>query len=121
MKLKRLTPQLKEKYLNLISSKREIIPWQFIPPLLIHQNNEQFRDCGIDGVKFNGNSISEIVQMKYHHKLSYLNINEIQTFLNKCQQQRYKNIKKKLILHGCKLSNKLKALIESNGIAVENV
>ena len=94
-----------------------------MPRSVLGINNEQSRDCGIDGLKFNENSVEELVQIKFHNKLSYLNFNEIQTFMNKCNQERYKDIRKKLILHGCKLGMKLKALIEFSGVEIyiENI
>ena len=121
MKLKRLTPQVKGKIFELEQLKQgNYMPWSLIPKSLLERTNEQSRDCGIDGLKFNENSIEEIVQIKYHNKPSYLNFNEIKTFINKCNQDRYKNIKKTLILHGCKLGMKLKALIQTNNITIEN-
>ena len=121
LKLKRLTPQLKGKIFELEQLKQgNYIPWSLIPSSLINKTNEQARDCGIDGLRFKENSIEEIVQIKFHNKPSYLNFNEIKTFINKCNQDRYKNIKKTLILHGCKLGMKLKALIQTNNITIEN-
>lgn len=95
------------------------MPWSLIPKSLLERTNEQSRDCGIDGLKFNENSIEEIVQIKFHNKLSYLNFNEIKMFMNKCNQARYKNIKKKLILHECKLGKQLRASINKLGIDIE--
>ena len=120
MKLKRSTPQVKGKIFELEQLKQgNYMPWSLIPKSLLERTNEQSRDCGIDGLKFNENSIEEIVQIKYHNKSSYLNINEIKTFMNKCNQTRYKNIKKKLILHGCKLGKQLRASINKLGINIE--
>ena len=120
MKLKRLTPQVKGKIFELEQLKQgNYMPWSLIPKSLLERTNEQSRDCGIDGLKFNENSIEEIVQIKYHNKPSYLNFNEIKMFMNKCNQTRYKNIKKKLILHGCKLGKQLRASINKLGITIE--
>ena len=120
MKLKRLTPQVKGKIFELEQLKQgNYMPWSLIPKSLLERTNEQSRDCGIDGLKLNENSIEEIVQIKYHNKPSYLNINEIKTFMNKCNQARYKNIKKKLILHGCKLGKQLGAKMNKLGINIE--
>ena len=120
LKLKRLTPQVKGKIFELEQLKqRNFIPWSLLPKSFLGEKNEQSRDCGIDGIKFHENSIEEIVQIKFHNKPSYLSSNEIQTFMNKCQQERYKNIKKRLILHGCKLGRKLRAEIESRGITID--
>ena len=120
MKLKRLTPQVKGKIFELEQLKQgNYMPWSLIPKSLLERTNEQSRDCGIDGLKFNENSIEEMVQIKYHNKPSYLNFNEIKMFMNKCNQTRYKNIKKKLILHGCKLGKQLRASINKLGINIE--
>ena len=120
MKLKRLTPQVKGKIFELEQLKQgNYMPWSLIPKSLLERTNEQSRDCGIDGLKLNENSIEEIVQIKYHNKPSYLNINEVKTFMNKCNQARYKNIKKKLILHGCKLGKQLRAKMNKLGINIE--
>ena len=120
MKLKRSTPQVKGKIFELEQLKQgNYMPWSLIPKSLLERTNEQSRDCGIDGLKFNENSIEEIVQIKYHNKPSYLNFNEIKMFMNKCNQTRYKNIKKKLILHGCKLGKQLRASINKLGINIE--
>ena len=120
MKLKRSTPQVKGKIFELEQLKQgNYIPWNLLPKSLLERTNEQSRDCGIDGLKLNETSIEEIVQIKYHNKPSYLNINEIKMFMNKCNQTRYKNIKKKLILHGCKLGKQLRASINKLGINIE--
>ena len=120
MKLKRLTPQVKGKIFELEQLKQgNYMPWSLIPKSLLERTNEQSRDCGIDGLKLNENSIEEIVQIKYHNKPSYLNFNEIKMFMNKCNQTRYKNIKKKLILHGCKLGKQLRSSINKLGITIE--
>ena len=122
LKLKRLTPQVKGKIFELEQLKQgNYIPWRLLPKTILERANEQSRDCDIDGLKFNENSIEELVQIKHHNKLSYLNFNEIKTFMNKCNQERYKNIKKTLILHGCKLGKNLKAKIHEAGIDVELV
>ena len=120
MKLKCLTPQVKGKIFELEQLKQgNYMPWSLLPKSLLERTNEQSRDCGIDGLKFNENSIEEIVQIKYHNKPSYLNFNEIKTFMNKCNQERYKNIKKKLILYGCKVGKQLRENINKLGINIE--
>ena len=122
LKLKHLTPQVKGKIFELEQLKQgNYIPWSLLPRSVLGTNNEQSRDCGIDGLKFNENSIEEIVQIKYHNKPSYLNSNEIKMFMNKCNQERYKNIKKKLILHGCKVGKKLVSELEAIGIKIEQL
>ena len=59
------------------------------------------------------------MKIKFHNKLSYLNFNEIKMFMIKAQQARYKNIKKKLILHGCNIGKQLRASINKLGINIE--
>ena len=104
--------------LTLIQSNENWIPWDLVPLSIRGPINEMHRDNGIDAVVVNNNQITEIIQIK-HHNNTYLKHAEIQTFIAKCSQARYVNTKKILILHGCKLSKKLKALIESNGITIE--
>ena len=119
---KKLTPQVKGKIFELEQLKQgNYIPWNLLPKSFLEGNNEQSRDCGIDGLKFNENSIEEIVQIKYHNKPSYLNFNEIKMFMIKVQQERYRNIKKRLVLHGCKVGKQLKAKMNKLGITIEIV
>ena len=122
LKLKRLTPQVKGKIFELEQLKQgNYMPWSLIPKSILGENNEQSRDCGIDGIKFNETSIEEIVQIKFHNKPSYLNFSEIKMFMNKCNQERYKNIKKRLVLYGCKVGKQLKAKMNKLGITIEIV
>ena len=119
---RKLTPQVKGKMFELNQLKNgNYIPWNLLPKSFLEGNNEQSRDCGIDGIKFNETSIEEIVQIKYHNKPSYLNFNEIKMFMIKAQQERYGNIKKRLVLHGCKLGKQFKAKMNELGIAIEIV
>ena len=120
LKLKRLTPQVKGKIFELEQLKqRNFIPWSLLPKSFLGEKNEQSRDCGIDGIKFHENSIEEIVQIKFHNKPSYLSSNEIQSFINKCQQERYKTVEKLLIVHGCKVGKKMIAELEAMDIKIE--
>ena len=119
---KKLTPQVKGKIFELEQLKQgNYIPWNLLPKSFLEGNNEQSRDCGIDGIKFNGTSIEEIIQIKFHNKPSYLNFNEIKMFMIKTQQERYRNIKKRLVLHGCKVGKQLKAKMNKLGITIEIV
>lgn len=119
---KNLTPQVKGKIFELNQLKNgNYIPWNLLPKSFLEGNNEQSRDCGIDGIKFNETSIEEIVQIKFHNKPSYLNFNEIKMFMIKAQQERYGNIKKRLVLHGCKVGKQLKAKMNKLGITIEIV
>lgn len=102
-----------------IRSHENLIPWKFIPRTVIFDKNEQRREKGIDAVELTKDGqIQTIVQIKHHHN-TYLRIEEIQTFIEKVNDERYKNVQKILVLHDCRLSNKLKRQIESNGIEIE--
>lgn len=95
------------------------IPWKCLPIDLLYKNGEQRLDNGIDAVEFNQNkSIKRIVQIKYHRG-GYLRREEIQTFINKCQSGRYNDCEKLLIVHGCKISAKLRKEIEEIGIQID--
>lgn len=97
------------------------IPWKCLPIDLLYKNGEQRLDNGIDAVEFNQNkSIKRIIQIK-HHKSGYLRREEIQTFINKCQQERYKTVEKLLIVHGCKVGKKLVSELEAIGIKIEQL
>lgn len=120
---KPLTPQ-NEGHIyeyEIIRSRPELIPWKFIPRNLMFQLNEQRREKGIDAIEISSEGqMKSIVQIK-HHRGSYLRIEEVNQFITKTHEDQYKDVKKILILHGCKLSKKLKALIESNGITIETI
>ena len=95
------------------------IPWKAIPVDLLNKMGENRADNGIDGVEFNDNKTPrKIIQIK-HHNGGYLRREEIQTFVNKSQIKQYKDCEKILIVHGCKISKKFQAEIESFGIVIE--
>lgn len=101
-----------------IKAHPELIPWKFIPRNLMYYLNEQRREKGIDAMELSKEGkVIKIVQIK-HHRGSYLRIEEIQQFIAKCQSKNYKKVQKELVLHQCKLSSKLRRLIESNGINI---
>ena len=102
-----------------IRSHPNLIPWKLIPNGLMDKQGEQKRDNGIDAVVIDSNlKIKTIYQIKRHHN-TYLRRNEIETFLNKCHQDRYKDVQKILVLHECKLSQALRDEIQSQGINIE--
>ena len=102
-----------------IRSHPNLIPWKLIPNCLMDKQGEQKRDNGIDAVEIDSNlKITMIYQIKKHHN-TYLRRNEIETFLNKCHQDRYKDVQKVLVLHECKLSRALRDEIQSQGINIE--
>ena len=101
-----------------IKKHQNFIPWKLIPRGLMDQQGEQKRDNGIDAVEFDENSnVKTIIQIK-HHRGNYLRRDELQSFLNKCQQDRYKSVQKKLFIHRCKLSQSLRKEIEEIGIEI---
>ena len=103
---------------EIILKHDELIPWKMIPDKIRYQKNEKHSDKGIDAIEISDKGeIITIVQIK-HHRDSYLRKEEIQSFLTRCQESRYENAKKKLILHGCKLGLKLQTSIESLGIEI---
>ena len=102
-----------------IRSHPNLIPWKLIPNGLMDKQGEQKRDNGIDAVEIDSNlKITTIYQIKKHHN-TYLRRNEIETFLNKCKQDRYTDVQKILVLHECKLSLALRDEIQSQGITIE--
>lgn len=102
-----------------IRSHPNLIPWKLIPNGLMDKQGEQKRDNGIDAVEIDSNlKIKTIYQIKKHHN-TYLRRNEIETFLNKCHQDRYKDVQKVLVLHECKLSQALRDEIQLQGINIE--
>lgn len=103
---------------EIIQRHDELIPWKMIPDKIRYQKNEKHGDKGIDAIEISDKGeIITIVQIK-HHRDSYLRKEEIQSFLTRCQESRYASIKKKLILHGCKLGPKLQTSIESLGVEI---
>ena len=101
-----------------IKKHQNFIPWKLIPRGLMDQQGEQKRDNGIDAVEFDENSnVKTIIQIK-HHRGNYLRRDELQSFLNKCQQDRYKSVQKKLFIHRCKLSQSLRKELEEIGIEI---
>ena len=101
-----------------IKKHPEFIPWKLIPNGLINKNGEQKRNNGIDAVEFDENlKVKTIVQIK-HYRGGYLRRDELQSFLNKCQQDRYKSIQKKIFIHQCKLSQSLKKEMEALDVEI---
>lgn len=105
---------------EIIQKHEELIPWKMIPDQIRYQKNEKRSDKGIDAIEITDKGeIKTIVQIK-HHRGSYLRKEEIQGFLVRCQEPRYMECEKKLILHNCKLGPKLQMLIESSNIEIVN-
>ena len=115
------TPQLEGKIFELeyIQQHKELTPWALVPTDIKNRLNETSKDKGIDAVELtNEGEFLSIIQIK-HHRGNYLRKDELQTFFNKCSQERYKNVKKRLLLYNCKVSDKLKNMIHSRGIEIE--
>lgn len=105
--------------LEIIRSREKYIPWKMLPRDVRYRQNEKSRDKGIDAVELSEKGeILSIIQIK-HHRESYLRKDEVQCFMEKCQDERYKNLEKRLIIHGCKLSKKLRLWIEASGVVIE--
>lgn len=105
--------------LEIIRSREKYIPWKMLPRDIRYRQNEKSRDKGIDAVELSEKGeILSIIQIK-HHRKSYLRKDEIRCFMDKCQDERYKNLEKRLIIHGCKLSKKLRLWIEASGVLIE--
>lgn len=95
------------------------IPWKSIPVDILNKWGENRADNGIDAVEFNEDrTAKKIIQIK-HHNGGYLRREELQTFINKCQSERYVECERLLIVHGCKISKKFQAEIKAFGIEIE--
>ena len=82
------------------------IPWEFIPTHVLNKYNCLRQDSGIDFVEVNDGIITTIGQVKYRSG-SNITGNDILTFITKCEDSRFSNCKKKLILKGCNISKRL--------------
>lgn len=104
---------------EIIQKHKEMIPWKMLPMNLLNQLGEEVRDNGIDAVEFSSEKkIQAIYQIK-HHRETYLRIDEVQSFITKSLEKKYKDVRKVLIIHGCKLGKKLHDKITMNGIEIE--
>ena len=102
-----------------IRARPELTPWKLVPKAILNAKGENRKDKGIDAVELtNEGEFLSIVQIKHHHG-DYLRRDELQTFFNKCSQERYKDIRKRLFVHNCKISDKLRNLIHSYNIEIE--
>ena len=104
---------------EIIQKHQEMIPWKMLPLNLLNQLGEEVRDNGIDAVEFSSEKkIKTIYQIK-HHRETYLRIDEVQSFITKSLEKKYKDVKKILIVHGCKLGKKLSDKITASGIEIK--
>ena len=121
LKSKPLTSQIEGLIYEyeIIQKHKEMIPWKMLPMNLLNQLGEEVRDNGIDAVTFSSEKkIQAIYQIK-HHRETYLRIDEVQSFITKSLEKKYKDVRKVLIIHGCKLGKKLHDKITMNGIEIE--
>lgn len=98
----------------------DLVPWEVIPQHLINKYNETYRDNGIDAVVLSedGNSFEEMVQIK-HHANTELRREEVTRFLAKCREHRYADVRRRLILHQCRVGPSLTQEFTELGIIVE--
>ena len=102
-----------------IRARPELTPWKLVPKAILNAKGENRKDKGIDAVELtNEGEFLSIIQIKHHHG-DYLRKDELQTFFNKCSQERYKDVRKRLFVHNCKISDKLRNLIHSYNIEIE--
>ena len=83
------------------------IPWEFIPTHILNKYNCLRQDSGIDFVEVKDDVITTIGQVKYRSG-GNITRNDIITFITKCEDSRFSNCKKKLILKGCNISKRLR-------------
>ena len=78
------------------------------------------RDKGIDLFKIDNNEIVEIYQLKLRSG-GYITKDDLATFLLRCEDSRFSNCKKKLILKGCNISKRLQKQLHDIEIITEHV
>lgn len=100
---------------NYILEHSELIPWEVVPKHILNYYHEVVKDTGIDAVELDGERFKTIVQIK-HHSNNYLRDAEVRGFLLKCQEQRYTSVRKRLIIHNCRLSKTMRRTIDELGI-----
>ena len=108
-KLKALpkTPQRNGKIFELeYCLINHLTPWEFIPSNILNKYHEIHSDTGIDFVRISDGNINEIGQVKVKTG-NYLNRNDIETFISKCQDKQFQPMKKTLILKDAKIGKKL--------------
>lgn len=110
------TQQRKGKILELeYSRKNGTIPWMFTSSTILNRYNEIHLDSGIDFVKIDNEKITTIGQVKMKNN-TYITISDIDTFLSKCKEDKFKDCNKELVLMNCKVSKKFKSKMSEYGI-----
>ena len=70
---------------------------------------------GIDFVKIDNEKITTIGQVKMKNN-TYITTSDIDTFLSKCKEDKFKDCNKELVLVNCKVSKKFKSKMSEYGI-----
>lgn len=110
------TQQRKGKILELeYSRKNGTIPWMFTSSTILNRYNEIHLDSGIDFVKIDNENITTIGQVKMKNN-TYIATSDIDTFLSKCKEDKFKDCNKELVLVNCKVSKKFKSKMSEYGI-----
>ena len=99
------------------SITNSLISWSYIPSHIINNLNENINDSGIDLVKIEDGKITEIYQVKVRSS-GYVNINDISTFISKCNDDKFRSCKKILVLKGCRIGKKLRRQLRDVEIAL---
>ena len=87
----------------------------------MNKYHEIHSDTGIDFVRISDGNINKIGQVKVKTG-NYLNRNDIETFISKCQDKQFQPMKKTLILKDAKIGKKLIGKInELEDTAVETI
>ena len=86
--------------------QHQLIPIEFMPQFILNRYKMSHRDKGVDLFKIENNEIVEIYQLKLRSG-GYITKDDLTTFLLRCEDTRFSNCKKKLILKGCNISKRL--------------
>lgn len=116
LKAKDTTTQIAGKIFELEYCRdNNYIPWKLQPPQLLHENNEERRDKGIDFIDVVDGKITIVGQIKVRG-CGKINETEIRKFITKASTEKYKDCKRILVTKDClKLPNKLlKLLVKEN-------
>lgn len=101
----------------------DVIPWEIVPLHIINKYNETNKDNGFDAIILNetGDDIAEAIQIKHSSRNDYIREDDIKTFLNKCAEERYAAVRKRLILHNCRMSQALQSSLTGIGIVIDSI
>lgn len=101
----------------------DVIPWEIVPLHIINKYNETNKDNGFDAIILNEteDDIAEAIQIKHSSRNDYIREDDIKTFLNKCTEERYATVRKRLILHNCRMSQALHSSLTGMGIVIDSI